>query len=230
MPRHLKPKQKWELFLKTISNRNIIVTKVTDTEIGFRVNSEEDLQHIRDLLGNPGVLKSQVTHPLQHLVGNGLLVQDRSGESSGSKQLIWEDDNPKSLLYALAEKAFLDDIGLKEETLNQFVDNPRLKIATLQLKGSVAQIKRDTAEFEMLRTAFNESKHLSAVLHGHIPKLNKYNEDPSDFAKDVITIKIAENGKQAEVKFNYGKILQYAQAGPCVNSTCNCSFLHRRSL
>jgi Mg-chelatase subunit ChlD len=210
MPKSLAAEAKWKLFLRTVTNiPSLNCTEINDT-INFTVADYEDLQKIRKILRDPEQLKMSVAHAVK-LPEAKVEPQKENVSKEESKPKVTlktQYDNLSSLLYTLVDKEFITrEIKIDESLLNQFVDDPLLQIATLKLTGTKAQIRRDVGAFEMLQSSLNDPKSLSAILYNQSNPITALADESSDFAQSILTI-----SPDGVVTFNYGRILQTAQA------------------
>ncbi|MFN7039059.1 MAG: vWA domain-containing protein [Alphaproteobacteria bacterium] len=217
MPIHIEENKKWEIFLKLITNLNTIkVSKVTNENIEFSLGSVEELHSINSFLKDPELVKANIIHAFN---------SNEQADSNKSASETITDEKLANLCNASGNEIFNQIFSEKFSKImpveiENFKDSPEQKIMTYKVEDS-NELDLDLLALSLkkLQSSLNDSKKLANILLNNSSQIEKGADykDITDFSQSILLIN-RSSSTEATIIFNYGNLLQAAQAYSPVKS------------
>ncbi len=204
MPKNMKPKDKWNIFIQTITgSKSIQVTDVNEQEIRFTAN-HDSLNRLNQILSNPNELRTSLIHALPTHGGNHVLP-------TSILQNINEFNTLQggALLNRLISGEFLSAHGVNP---NQFINSmpgiSQFNIGPLK----PFQLQQLFVDIKYIQSALSDNDRIADILINGAAPIDHEDDQHniSDFAQSILWLTSSPDNTHSVV-FNHGLMMQNMQ-------------------
>lgn len=221
----MKEELKWQGLLNTLlghkfgQDQEITNVKIEENEVIFRT-SPDAFRRLQDALKNPAILKESVSHalPVQRQEEEGTA----SEASEPQKELLPKlPESAREVLDAVLSQKFQQFVGI--DVIDFHDTRPGIaswKIGStpnakpLEVDMQKAELQEKLAKLNFLRNAFKDMDLLCGIILGDAGPIESTDGARNFVSNEVLQVKEAANGTEAEALFNWGRVLEEVSANP----------------